>query len=175
MLRPLTLPEHIIVPYRVIIDSREQHPYAFKGFTGDKSQKNLPIVVPTVVAGLKTGDYSIEGFEDRVGIERKSLSDLYSTLGQGRERFRAEFERLHDLECPALVIEAGWPDIIRSPPEQSKLNPKVVYRTLISWSQRWRIPVYTCDTRDLAERTVFRILDWFWHEEEWKRKQGETK
>lgn len=173
MIRPTKPdPEFIATPYRVVVDSREQAPYSFLGIKADKAQRNLPIVVRTVVKGLKTGDYSIEGMEDRIALERKNLSDLYSTLSQGRERFRAEMERLAALECRGVIVEADWGAILQPQP-RSKLNPKTVYRTIISWQHRWNIPWHLCTTRGFAERTAFRILNWFWEECEWKRKEEE--
>ena len=39
---------------------------------------------------LKAGDYTIAGLEDVVVVERKSIKDLFGTLGQHRDRFEAE-------------------------------------------------------------------------------------
>ena len=47
----------------IIIDSREQIPYEFEG---------------SQVGTLKSGDYSLDGFQDRVAVERKSKADLYA-------------------------------------------------------------------------------------------------
>ncbi len=68
----------------ITVDSREQHPYDFQGITA----AGRPVEVTTITAGLKSGDYSIAGYEDAVAVERKSLSDLYGTLTSGRDRFR---------------------------------------------------------------------------------------
>jgi len=158
-------PSYITTPYTVAVDSREQHPYTFHGYLSDENRGRLPLVIPTQVIGLKTGDYSILGMEDRISVERKSLADLYGTLTAGRKRFEAEMSRLSAMECSAVVIEASLSDLIRSPPSRSKVSPKVIYRTWISWQHRWRIPWHLCDSRALAERTTFRILDWFWNED----------
>ena len=151
-----------IAPYTVIVDTREQHPYSFQGFTCDAAKRYKPLIVPLEVAGLRTGDYSLKGFESVVAVERKSLSDLYGSLGQNRERFQREFERLAEMEYAALVIEAGWGAIIGTPPPNSKLLPKTVYRTLIAWQQRYGVHVWPCDTRNFAERSTLRMLERFW-------------
>ena len=158
-------PAYISVPYTVAVDSREQHPYIFRGYFADEKYGRLPLVIPIQVIGLKSGDYSILGMEDRISVERKSLADLYGTLSAGRKRFEAEMSRLASLECAAVVIEASLSDLIHSPPSRSKVSPKVIYRTWISWQHRWRVPWHLCDSRALAERTTFRILDWFWNED----------
>jgi hypothetical protein len=66
--------------------------------------------VETHAVGL--ADYSILGLEKHIQIERKSLSDLFGTIGARRDRFEAEIKRLHE-DCKAayVIIEAGWPEI----------------------------------------------------------------
>lgn len=155
---------HVCLPYTVIIDTREQHPYSFTGFKGDARQGNLPLIIPTHVSKLDSGDYSIQGFENQISVERKSLADFYSTLTTGRRRFEAEMLRLSSMEVAAVVVEASLTDLIFNPPPRCKVSPKVIYRSWISWQHRWRIPFHLCDTRSLAERTTFRILNWFWEE-----------
>jgi hypothetical protein len=104
--------DYIITPYTVIIDSREQAPHSFQGFLADAHQKNKPLLVSVEVAGLKSGDYSLKGFEDRIAVERKSLQDAYSTFCQGRDRFERELARLNEMEYAAVVVEASWSRIL---------------------------------------------------------------
>ena len=58
--------------YKVIKDTREQDGYTFESFTGRyTSCKGM------VVKKLDTGDYSLEGLEDKLCIERKGrVSEL---------------------------------------------------------------------------------------------------
>ena len=171
-LKPAGEPDYLLCPFTIIVDSREQAPYHFRGFKADAIQKYRPLVVRTVVAGLASGDYSIEGFEDRVACERKSLADLYGTLGGGRERFERELQRLAEMEFAAVVIEADWNAIIGSPPPQSKLLPKTVYRSIIAWQQEFpTVHWWACESRDFAERTTFRILERFWKREQRRLKE----
>ena len=157
-----TIDDVIIVPFTVIVDSREQSPFHFHGFNGD-APKHLPLVIPTKIAGLKSGDYSIQGYEDQVSVERKSLEDLFNTLGNGRERFERELERLAEMEFAAVVIEADWSAILTSPPPRSKMRPKSIYRSIIAWQQRYPvIHWWPCATKNFAERTTFRMLQRFW-------------
>ena len=52
--------------YKVIKDTREQDGYTFESFTGRyTSCKGM------VVKKLDTGDYSLEGLEDRLCIEKR--------------------------------------------------------------------------------------------------------
>jgi len=71
------LPGLVVCPFTIICDSREQLPYEFSGMEWGAGET---CVVPTVVRGLAQGDYSIQGLEDRIAIERKSLDDLYGSV-----------------------------------------------------------------------------------------------
>jgi ERCC4-type nuclease len=153
----------ILCPFTVVIDTREGHPWTFDGLEADADRKYRPLIVPTVTAGLKSGDYSIQGAEHLVAVERKSLADLYSTLGQQRERFERELVRLAAMEFAAVVVEAGWAAVLNDPPATSKLRPKTVYRSVLAWQQRFpRVHWWLADTRSFAERTAFRILQRFY-------------
>jgi ERCC4-type nuclease len=155
----------LIVPFAVAIDTREQRPYAFGGLVSDAKERRRPLVVPTEIRTLRSGDYSIVGHEDAIAIERKSLADLYGTLGQGRDRFVRELERLARLSFAAVVIEAEWSEIIGSPPGLSGLNPKTVLRSVIAWQQRYpRIHWWPCPERRFAEVLTYRILERWWKE-----------
>lgn len=102
-----------ITPYVVIVDSREQSPFWFRGHRCGSKRQYREMIVRTKVAGLPTGDYSLEGFEDRVTIERKSLSDAYGTFSHERERFERELLRMAKFENAAIVIESDWPGLLR--------------------------------------------------------------
>ena len=151
----------VYTPFRVAVDQREQLPYSFEGLLADASQSHRPLVVVCENHHLETGDYSIVGMSDLVAIERKSLADLYTTLGQGRDRFEAEHQRLAGMSFAAVVIEATLEDTIRRPPDRSKLNPKTVYRTALSWPVRYGVHWMFCGSRRLAEVTTFRLLQQF--------------
>jgi ERCC4-type nuclease len=45
----------------------------------------------------------VQGFADQIAVERKSLADLFGTLGQGRERFERELVRLSAHQYAAVV------------------------------------------------------------------------
>src|SRR5712671_6356324 len=87
----------------ILIDTREQVPLAFCGFATER-------------ATLSTGDYSCvsDGVDlrDVVAIERKSVSDLLGCIGQQRERFERELERMAQLRFRAIVIEATFSDVV---------------------------------------------------------------
>lgn len=131
----------------VVVDTREQRPYALPG---------------AVTGTLPTGDYSLQGYEDRVAIERKSKSDAYNSLGHDRARFRREVERLGALDYGAILIEAGVPDFLRAP-LFSRLAPNAALGSLLAWSVRFGVPVFFAGDRAHGARITLQLLTKFWH------------
>lgn len=150
----------------VVIDTREQRPFTFEGMKCDAADGGGPLTVPTVRGTLKSGDYSLRGYETAVAVERKSLEDLYGTLGQGRERFERELVRLSSHRFAAVVIEATWPEVCADPPPHTSLPPKTVFRSIVAWSVRYpAIHWFPAGPRRLAEVTTFRLIERFLKEE----------
>lgn len=158
----------------VICDTREQLPFSFEGLTCDQADGGGPLTVETITATLRSGDYSLFGFDGRVAIERKSLADLYGTIGQGRDRFERELERLADYDFAAVVIEATWPELCADPPPRTQLPPKTVFRSILAWMVRYpAIRWIPAGPRRLAEVTTFRLLE-RWLKEEATRWASES-
>ena len=177
------LPGLVVCPFTIICDSREQLPYEFSGMEWGAGET---CVVPTVVRGLAQGDYSIQGLEDRIAIERKSLDDLYGSVTWGRDRFEAEVGRLNTLAgqndpepfieawlppggFAAVVIEATWPEIMapagHRPGWINQTEPRSVVATVLAWSMRYhRVHWITAGDRRHAEIITFGILQRFWKE-----------
>lgn len=161
-----------VCPFTVIIDSREQLPYEFSGLVDHAGDS---MVVPTVVRGLQSGDYSIDGMEDCIAIERKSLDDLYGSVTWGRDRLEAEIFRLNvaasqdRMRFAAVVIEASWPEIVapaeHRPGWENRTDPRSVEGTIVAWSIRYpRVHWWACGDRRGAELRTFGLLRTFWRE-----------
>jgi len=169
-----------VCPFTIVVDSREQLPYAFTGMESGERDGAL-LTVPTVVRGLASGDYSIDGLEDRVAIERKSLDDLYGSVTWGRGRFENEICRLNwachkaSMELlPAfacVVIEATWPEIVNPlehrPGWENRTAPRSVEGTIVAWSIRFpRVHWWAAGDRRHGEALTFEILGRFWKEQQ---------
>jgi DNA excision repair protein ERCC-4 len=141
------------------------NPYTFaQPLTG---ARNRTFTVQTTVAGLTSGDYSLVGYERRVAVERKGLSDLYSTLGGGRARFVRELQRLATYDFAAVVVEAELSVALASPPARSRLNPRSVFASVVAWQQRFpHVHWWFCPGRDVAEAVTIRMLDRYWRDRE---------
>ncbi len=131
----------------VIVDSREQHPFQFlpdhRNWIGGERR-----------LALKTGDYSIEGMESLLSLERKSLADIVACTITYRKRFLAACARLEKFRWKAILIEATFEDI-KSGFEQfdipSDVHPNAVTGTLDAIEAKFGIPIiYTSTIRQLA-------------------------
>jgi ERCC4-type nuclease len=154
----------IELPFSIAIDSREQLPYQFQDIKDNVDCKGRrPIlIVPTVRCTLKTGDYSIIGYEDLITIERKSKEDLYGSISQNRDNFIGRLNRMKDLERAIIVVEASWDDLLSNPPHFTKFNPKSLSRTIQSWIIRYPVQWLMVPNRDYGEAFTFWLLRRFW-------------
>jgi DNA excision repair protein ERCC-4 len=109
-------------------------------------------------ATLTSGDYSVEGLENIVAVERKSLLDLVACCGRERARFEREIMRLLAYPVRCLVIESGWRQIEQGSWHwRSKLLPSHVIGSLIGWTAAG-LPVILAGNHQRAGRLVVKLL-----------------
>lgn len=130
----------------IAIDLREKRPYRFP---------NAQAVT------LPTADYSVVGLLDEVGVERKTKSDAYNSLGAHRRRFENELRRMADFRYAAIVVEASVEDFL-VPPPFSRMNPTAAMRSLIAWSVKYGVPVFFAGSRAHGSAIVRNILEKYW-------------
>jgi DNA excision repair protein ERCC-4 len=162
-------------PFTVVIDTREQTPWDFTGIKADGAAGAAGgcVVVPVLVAGLPSGDYSLDGYSDRIAVERKSKADLFGTLGQGRDRFERELERLNAMAFAAVIVEAEISEIFTDPPPHTALKPKTISRSVIAWQQRYpRVHWSFLPGRYAAMVWGYRVLERWWRDEQERRKES---
>ena len=140
----------------IIRDTREKQGYDFS------SIEPKPKIIDK---GLKSGDYSIQGMESKVAVERKSKIDAFQSFGRNRKRFEKELVRLSKMSFAAVVVEAGWAEVLNNPPKRTRLNPKTLFVSRIAWEQRHGIHFWFCFSREFAEKTTYRILERFYLDE----------
>jgi len=129
----------------IIVDTREQAPYKFHDYNN--------WIGNIITATLPTGDYSVEGFEDTVCLERKTLADVVSSLMDGRVRFLREMERLSLFQYKCLCIEASRTDI-KTPysfTKNIKAHPNGIAGSLDAIAVKFGISIHYGDNRYLSE------------------------
>ena len=137
----------------IVVDTRETLAYTFANI------KPRPEII---YKKLDSGDYSLLSFENKVTIERKEKNDLFSSFGRNRNRLQKEFERLSQFQYAGLVIECNLSDIFKNPPARSRMNPKSVFRSLISWSVYYGVHIWTAPDRAFSEKLTYLILEFWW-------------
>lgn len=148
----------------VIIDTREKTHFTFA------NHQNW--IGATVRRKLNAGDYSVEGMETLLALERKSLTDLITTLMQCRGTFLRECERLARYRWRAILVEASYEDVKSPYPSElyTLASPNAVSGSLDAVEARFGIPViYTSRNRALAEEKAVSWLSkhfTYWHLEE---------
>ena len=63
-------------PFTIVRDRREKAPWYFHDIEQRKRDGGGHLVVESVVRTIRTGDYTIDGLEKCLSIERKSVADL---------------------------------------------------------------------------------------------------
>ena len=129
----------------VLVDSREQLPYRF------------PEATETRRVALRVGDYSLQGLQEDVAIERKTLADLLGSITSGRERFIKELRQLRAYRFAALVIETDWPTIEMKAYPQN-IAPTAVMGSLMSFAIRYGVIPVLAGDRAMAETITWRLL-----------------
>lgn len=130
----------------VVIDTREQQPYAFD-----------PAHVTTVRRALPAGDYSLEGYESAMAIERKSLEDFVASAITHRERFGRELRVLSEFDLGCIVVEGSLEDVL-SHRYRSGAHESSVFGAALSIIVDHRVAVFFCGDRQIACHFVEGLL-----------------
>lgn len=133
---------------KIIIDTREQEPFTFR---------HEKMNATTELGTLAVGDYSLAGLEDKVAVERKSLSDLVMCLGRERERFERELARGAALDAFAVVCEGSWLELAQGE-YRSRLNPHAACQSVLAFAGRYRVPFLFAGSRSAAEYMAWGFL-----------------
>ena len=127
----------------ILIDTREQKPLKFVISYETKISK----IVRTT---LKVGDYGCQfndGYIPPVFFERKSINDLFGTLGKGYIRFKKEINRCIEAKVNMIiVIEGSYSDVLKGT-KYSTLEGITIIRKLITIWIRHGIAYKFCSNR----------------------------
>ena len=145
--------------FRVIRDTREQEGYFFSQYGP---------CLGMVDRKLDTGDYAIEGLEEKVCVERKGcIEELAINLGQKKHAFLDEIDRMKDFSHRFLILEFTLSDLIDFPentriPEKQKsmikITGKYMLKCLMEFQLHNHIHVVFCGNKHNAFLTVSSIL-----------------
>ena len=130
----------------IVVDTREQHPYELN-----------PELVRVVSRALLAGDYALDGLENQIVIERKSLDDYVYSVVRARARFLRELELLATCSMPYIVVEGSMEDVSEHR-YRAGVHPNAVLGATWAIIVDYGIPVFFCSDRQLACRLVEGLL-----------------
>ena len=141
--------------FTVIKDTREQEGYYFSKY--DKCEGMIE-------RKLDTGDYSIEGLEEKICVERKaSPEELATNLGQKKNAFMNEIERMKAFRHKFILLEFSLQDLVEFPegsriPESQKAKVKIsgkyMLKMLMEFQIKHNIHVIFCGNKYNAFLTL---------------------
>jgi ERCC4-type nuclease len=142
---------------KLYIDTREQRPLEFQ-VDG--------VVTEVITTKLPYGDYA-GAWEDKDGkhiefmpvfFERKSLGDLYGTLGKGMERFRREMQRANEDGVKLIIIVEACFAEVKNGYEHSKMEGESILKTLHTLWVKHDIPYILCNDREDMQDTIIHMF-----------------
>tara|TARA_Y100001938_G_C7924186_1_gene346040 strand:+ start:24 stop:515 length:492 start_codon:yes stop_codon:yes gene_type:complete len=150
-------------PFTIIKDTREQ-----EGYTFEPSSSRYHTCKGMVSRKLDTGDYSIEGLEDKLCIERKaSVVEFANNIGHDAVRFGKEIERMKEFPFKFMIFEFSLSDVMNFPegsdiPEEKwnslKITNKFMLRRIMEYQMKYDIHVLFCDSKKNAKWAVLSII-----------------
>jgi len=140
--------------YTIIIDTREQQPWEFSHHA-------------TAIKKLDTGDYSIEGMEDILCIERKkSVSEIANNVTE--KRFKDVIDRMTPYKYSFMLFEFELEDILIYPVgsnvpkrmwDKIRISPNFILKNLIEFQLLHNIKIIFCGSSSNAEKMSLSIMN----------------
>jgi DNA excision repair protein ERCC-4 len=133
----------------IVVDTREQFPFRF-----------CSPEIQIVKKALPAGDYSIDGFETTIAVERKELNDYVNTIIRDKDRFKRELLKLQQYQDACIVVEASLQEIMNAN-YTSAVHSNAVFGATTSIIVDYKIPVYFASNRQIARKfTEEWLLRW---------------
>ena len=116
---------------KILIDTREQKPLKFKH----------KYITSCVSHTLPYGDYACQFTDGHVPcfyFERKSISDLFGTLGKGYSKFKREIERAQkDKVTLIIAVEGTLVDILKGSKYSSLKGERIAKQLFTLMIRHW--------------------------------------
>ena len=161
--------------FKVIVDTRENPKFRWDFSIIEKC-------IGTEIRKLDTGDYSIEGLEDVLAIERKrSTGEIAMNIGIDKERFIAELERMSKFKYKYLLLEFTMEDVNNFPKKSGiavwrwkglRITSKYMAKCLSSYKEKYGIEVIYCTSQEEANDRAIQIIQMVYEEEVVKKQNS---
>jgi len=145
--------------FLVLRDTREKDG---KGWKFNASQ----FCSGTLESGLKTGDYTLLGYEDVICLERKgSIIEWANNMMQ--ERFFRELERMEKIRYPFILLEFSLKDIVDYPycegvpfsvRKKIKVSGAFLLRKLCEIQLKYKVKIILCGDKESAKSIALSLF-----------------
>lgn len=129
----------------ILVDTREQKPLSFKHdwITEVKTYK------------LNVGDYACQfkdGHIPNIYFERKTLTDLFGTMGHGYKRFKKEIQRTIDAKAKLiLIVEEPLNKIYKGTRHSTLKGESIVKKLFTLWIKYGVSPVFCSNNKEMSD------------------------
>lgn len=141
------------IDFTVLVDTREQHPWILKNHA-------------KAVQKLDTGDYSIEGYENIICIERKhSISEFVTNMSE--KRFIDVLNRMKNYKYSYIIMEFNFDDVLNFPIgsdipkkmwDRLRASPAYITKYIAEIHTIYNIPVLFCGSVTGAESMALSLM-----------------
>ncbi len=131
----------------IVADTREQKILDFKGIEG---------VEKVEMGTLSFGDYTavVNDKPCPIVFERKGISDLFGTMTQGYQRFKAEMARAKESNMKLiLIIEGTYTDVWNGIPH-SQFDGDSMLKKLATLYVKYDLEYIFCESRRVMARRI---------------------
>lgn len=139
--------------FTIIVDTREQKPWALKHHAIANKK-------------LDTGDYSVEGLENLLCIERKhSISEFVNNMTE--KRFIDVLERMSKHKYSYIIMEFNFDAIINFPVgsdipkhiwKNLRINPAYIIKYISDIQVKYNIKILFCGSPYNAEKMAVSLM-----------------
>lgn len=141
--KPTEIPSGFIL----VVDTAEQLPLF----------DPIPIGLCVVRQVIPVGDYSVFGFEDKICIERKKVSDFFAYIGREHDETARKLRYMSQMHWAGLVVEADIDDLY-DPSIPTALTREHVRGFFKALRVRYGVHVLVTGDRNEIERYVLDSL-----------------
>lgn len=144
----------MVMNHKIIVDTREKTPWEFENSVSRK---------------LDVGDYSIEGYESILAVERKATTSEFAR-NINESRFLDVLDRLDSIRYGFIICEFTMDDVLSFPRNSGipqklwntvRVHPNYILKCILEYQMRYNVNILMCGSqgREVAKSIFKRVLN----------------
>jgi len=126
--------------HKIIVDTREKTPWEFENSVSRK---------------LDVGDYSIEGYESILAVERKATTSEFAR-NINESRFLDVLDRLDSIRYGFIICEFTMDDVLSFPRNSGipqklwntvRVHPNYILKCILEYQMRYNVNILMCGSQ----------------------------